>query len=102
MFVTVIPEPSFFANFLLSAFIFSFIKYFVAVLTYPFSVASTPALSIATANAAPNATRNPPDCTILDSCVLGNFTLANKLFVNAVWNLKTCLSVNNNLCKKLV
>ena len=43
-----------------------------------------------------------PDCTILDSEVFDNFILVDELFAKALRSLETCLSVNNNLCGKLV
>ena len=46
--------------------------------------------------------KNPPDCTILDSSVFDNFKLADSLFAKALWNLETCLSVNNKSCGTFV
>ena len=46
--------------------------------------------------------RNPPDCAILDSWVFDNFMLAYELFAKVLQSLETCVSVNNNLCGKLV
>ena len=46
--------------------------------------------------------RFPANCTIFDSLVLDNFVLADYLFAKAIRSLKFCLSVNNNLCGKLV
>ena len=46
---------------------------------------------------------NSPNCTILARWkVFGNFVLADKLFAKALQSLETCVSVNNNLCGKLV
>ena len=42
-----------------------------------------------------NGRRNPPSCTILDIWVF-------KLFAKALGNLENCVSVNNNLCVKLL
>ena len=39
-----------------------------------------------------------PNCTILDSWVLANFMLADELFAKVLWSLKTCVSVNYNIC----
>ena len=46
--------------------------------------------------------KNFPDCTILDSWAFENFALADKPFAKPVLSLKTCVLVNNNLCRKLV
>ena len=46
--------------------------------------------------------RTLPKRTILSSWVFDNFILADELFAKALWSLKTCLSVSNNLCRKLV
>ena len=46
--------------------------------------------------------KNPPNCAILDSWVFDNFILADEFFGKALRSLETCLSVNNNLCEKLV
>ena len=45
---------------------------------------------------------NSPDCTILDNLVFENFILADEPFAKALRNFETCVSVNNNLCRKLV
>ena len=45
--------------------------------------------------------KNPPDYPILCNWVFGNFTWADELFAKALWSLKTCVLVNNNLCGKL-
>ena len=45
---------------------------------------------------------NPPNCTILDSLVFDDFILDDGLFAKVLRSLKTCLLVNNNLCRKLV
>ena len=46
---------------------------------------------------------NSPNCTILARWkVFGNFVLADKLFAKALQSLEICVSVNNNLCGKLV
>ena len=44
--------------------------------------------------------RTPPNCTILYYWLFENFILADGPFAKALWNFETCLSVNNNLCKK--
>ena len=46
--------------------------------------------------------RNSPYFTILNSLVFDNFILANELFEKALKTPETCLTVNNNLCEKLV
>ena len=46
--------------------------------------------------------RNPLDCTILDNWAFDSLILANESFPNALWSFKTYVSVNNNLCGKLV
>ena len=46
--------------------------------------------------------RISPDCTILDISVFDNFILADELFAKSLQGLKTCVSVNDNLCGKLV
>ena len=46
--------------------------------------------------------KTPPDCPILDSWVFNNFVLADQLFAKALWRLKSCVVVNNNLCGNLV
>ena len=43
-----------------------------------------------------------PDCIILDSYVFENFMLADEPFAKILQSLETCVSVNNNLCRKLV
>ena len=45
---------------------------------------------------------NAPNCLILDNYVFENFILANELFAKALQISETCVSVNNNLCEKLV
>ena len=42
-----------------------------------------------------------PYFTIIDSWVFDDFILAGKAFVKALEILKTCESVNDNLCEKL-
>ena len=44
----------------------------------------------------------PPDCPILWNWVFDNSILADELFAKALPNLKTCVLVNDNLCRKLV
>ena len=44
---------------------------------------------------------NPPDCTILDTCVFENFILADKPFAKALRIFETYVLPNNNLCEKL-
>ena len=47
--------------------------------------------------------RNYPDCTtILDNWIFENFILADKPFANALQIFENCVSINNNLCRKLV
>ena len=46
--------------------------------------------------------RNPPRCTILEGWVFDNFSLNDELFAKALQSLETCVSVNKNLCGKLV
>ena len=46
--------------------------------------------------------KNPPDCHILCHSVFDNSILANEPFAKALQPLKTCVLVNNNLCRKLV
>ena len=45
---------------------------------------------------------NPPNCIILDTFVFQNFILADESYANALQRLDTCVSVNNDLCRKLV
>ena len=44
---------------------------------------------------------NPPDCPILWNCIFDDFILTDEKFAKALWNLETCVLVNNNLCRKL-
>ena len=46
--------------------------------------------------------RNCLDRTILDSWVFDNFIVTDELFLIALRRLETCVSVNNNLCGKLI
>ena len=46
--------------------------------------------------------RNPPDYIISDSWVFHNFISDDELFAKALWSLETCLSVINNIYRKLV
>ena len=46
--------------------------------------------------------RTPPNYTILDNWAFENFILADKPFAKALRISKTGVSVNNNLCGKLV
>ena len=46
--------------------------------------------------------RNPPDCAILDNWVVDSLILAHELYVNSLRRFATCLSANNDLCRKLV
>ena len=46
--------------------------------------------------------KNPPNCIILDSWVFGNFTLDDEQGSKSLRILEACVSVNNNLCGKLV
>ena len=49
-----------------------------------------------------NLPRNPPDCTILDRWIFGNFISADELFAKALRSFATCLSKINSLYEKLV
>ena len=42
------------------------------------------------------------DCIIWDSWIFDHFILADELFVKLLRILETCVSVNDNLCGKLV
>ena len=44
----------------------------------------------------------PPNCIILDNGVFENVILADEAFAKALQIFETCVSVNNNLCGKLV
>ena len=44
----------------------------------------------------------PTDCTILETCVFDLSMLADEIFTIALRSFETCLSVNNNLFRKLV
>ena len=46
--------------------------------------------------------RNLPNCTILDNWVFDSLILTDELCAKALWRFLTCLSVNNNLCGRLV
>ena len=46
--------------------------------------------------------RNPPDYIISDSWVFHNFISDDELFAKALGSLETCLSVINNIYRKLV
>ena len=47
--------------------------------------------------------RNYPDCTtILDNWSFENFILGDEPFANALRIFENCVSINNNLCRKLV
>ena len=46
--------------------------------------------------------KHPPNCATLDIQDFDNFTLADEPFAKDLESLKTCVSVNNNLCEKLV
>ena len=43
----------------------------------------------------------PPDYIILYNLVIENFILADEPFAKALQIFETCVSVNNNLCRKL-
>ena len=43
-----------------------------------------------------------PDCIILENWVFKHFVLADEPFVKALRIFETCVSVDNNLCRKLV
>ena len=45
---------------------------------------------------------NLPDFIILDNLFFENFILADEPFAKALRIFETCVSVNNNLCGKLV
>ena len=45
---------------------------------------------------------NPPNCTILDTWVFYNFTLAVKFFPKVLGSLAASASVCNDLCGKLI
>ena len=53
-------------------------------------------------NGSKNLPKNPPDCPILCNWVFDSFVLAKELFGKALGSLKTCVLVNNNLCRKLL
>ena len=44
----------------------------------------------------------PADCTVLETCVFDHSMLADEIFTIALRSFETCLSVNNNLFRKLV
>ena len=44
----------------------------------------------------------PPNCIILDNWVFENFILADELFSKVLQSFENYVSVNNNLCGKLV
>ena len=46
--------------------------------------------------------KKPPNYAILNSCIFDNFVLADELLEKCLQGLDTCLSVNKNLCGKLV
>ena len=46
--------------------------------------------------------KNPPNCNILGSWVFDDFIPADEPFAKALWSLETCVSVDNNSCRKLV
>ena len=69
---------------------------------YTFFNVSFPAWSIDYGIPSNNLPRNPPDCIILGNCVFENFILANEPLAKALQIFETCVSVNNNLCQKLV
>ena len=64
--------------------------------------ASFPARNITCGIAAIKSPRIPPNCIILNSSVFENFILADKPFAKALRIFETCVSVNLNLCRKLV
>ena len=45
--------------------------------------------------------KNFPDCPILCKWYFDNFILAEELFAKDLQSFKTCVLVNNNLCRKL-
>ena len=53
-------------------------------------------------NDARSLSRNPPNCTILDSWAFENIILADDPFAKALQILETCVLVNCNLCGKSV
>ena len=68
------------------------------LLTYSFFINGKPAFS----NGSKTLPENPPNWPILDNWVFDNFILADKSFSKVLQSLETCVSVNNNLCRKLV
>ena len=64
--------------------------------------ASFPARNITCGIAAIKSPRIPPNFIILNSSVFENFILADKPFAKALRIFETCVSVNLNLCRKLV
>ena len=62
--------------------------------------ASNPTLNTVYVKAAPKLARNFLDCT-LDNWVFYKFLLADESFLKALQSLKTCLSIDNNLCENL-
>ena len=46
-------------------------------------------------------TKNPLDCPTLCNWIFDNFILADEPFAKALWSLRTCVLVDNNLCWKL-
>ena len=53
-------------------------------------------------NISSEAHRNYPDCTILDKWTFENIILADEPFAKSLHIFETCVSVNNNLCRKQV
>ena len=47
-----------------------------------------------------NGLKSLPDCPISYNWVFDNFLLAEELLAKALQSLKTCILVNNNLCRK--
>ena len=46
--------------------------------------------------------KTPPDCMMLDSCVVENIILAIEPFVKSLRMFETCVLVNNNFYRKLI
>ena len=53
-------------------------------------------------NGQSNLPKNPPNCIIFDNWVFKNLISVEELLEKDLQILETCLSVNNNLCGKLV
>ena len=112
LFVRFILQLSLDVNFLLSLFISLLILYYVALFAniaatfgandISFCNSSFLAKIITCGRAAINLPSIPSDCIIWDNWVFENFILADEPFVKALRIFETCISINNNLCAKLV